>query len=453
MGTAAMTSPPTAAVPSVTREARLDRASPADLTVLAADRPRGVPENIGVVLVLGAGEGSGPEQVREALIERIPAVPRLRQRLVALPPGLGRPIWVDDPGFEAAHHVRLRTDPLPLDDPALLDLAADQLTRPPLRSRPLWSATVVAMTGGRIGVVQVLHHVIADGIGGITVLDRLLDGPAAAVERDFPQPRPGAGRLAVDAARSWLHAMACLPAVRGELRRVRAAGGDGAVAAPCSLLRPTGRHRHLAVAAADLAALRATGHEHGGTINDVLLAAVAGALRTLLASRGERVDVVRIAAIAVADPRPSAGRTQSLNAPLVVAVPADLPLPERVRRIAGVVRAARGAAVSATPAVALNVLFRAMARTGLYRFYLRHQRRMHTLVSNVHGADRPRSLAGLWVRRMLPLSVGEAGNVSVQFVALSYAGRLTVTAVADPLQVPDLDILRAALQHELDTAR
>jgi diacylglycerol O-acyltransferase / wax synthase len=95
-------------------------------------------------------------------------------------------------------------------------------------------------------------------------------------------------------------------------------------------------------------------------------------------------------------------------------------------------------------------LLRVFAAAGLYRLYMNHQRRLHTLVSNVHGPDRPLTLAGAPIESVIPVSVAEAGNLTVTFVALSYADTLTVTIIADPDRVPDLPVLTAALQTELD---
>jgi hypothetical protein len=95
-------------------------------------------------------------------------------------------------------------------------------------------------------------------------------------------------------------------------------------------------------------------------------------------------------------------------------------------------------------------LFRTLAALGLFRWYMVHQRRMHTLTSNVHGPDRPLALAGIRIESIIPISVGEAGNITVGFVVLSYAGTLTITVVADPNHTPDLPALASALQDELD---
>lgn len=176
----------------------IERASPADLVLLAMDSGSAVPEHLGAVLVLDAGPTFEVEAARRMLAERIRAVPRLRQRLVRLPPGLGRPVWVDDPGFDAARHVRVRQCPGPGDEQSLLDLAAAVAAEPLPRSRPLWAAVVVpGLAGGRVGLVIVLHHVLADGIGGLAILARLVDGaglgPGKGVPAAAPDARP-AGR-------------------------------------------------------------------------------------------------------------------------------------------------------------------------------------------------------------------------------------------------------------------
>ena len=87
---------------------------------------------------------------------------------------------------------------------------------------------------------------------------------------------------------------------------------------------------------------------------------------------------------------------------------------------------------------------------GLYRLYMRHQHRLHTLVSNVHGPDRPITLNGAPIAAIIPIVVAEAGNLTVNVTALSYAGTFTVTISVDPDQVPDLPVLATALHAELD---
>jgi diacylglycerol O-acyltransferase / wax synthase len=114
-----------------------------------------------------------------------------------------------------------------------------------------------------------------------------------------------------------------------------------------------------------------------------------------------------------------------------------------------VMHAARSAAEGSRPVAPLWPLFRVAAQLGLFHRYLNRQRRCHTLVSSLHGPEHQVTLADATVSDIIPLAVADAGNVSVSFDVLSYAGTVTVTAIADPDCVPDLDLLREALHVEL----
>ena len=430
----------------------IERASAPDLALLAMESGGVVPEHLGAVLALVAGPGFDVESVRRVLAERVRAVPRLRQRLVRVPAGCGRPMWMDDPGFDAARHVRLLPCPDPGDEQALLDVAAAMIIEPLPRSRPLWAAAVVpGLRGGRVGLVLVLHHVLADGIGGLAVLARIVDGADPGPARAFPQPRPTRRRLATDALRSRLRG---LTRFRPGGASCPGRGAGGGVHAPramaCSILRPVGPRRRFAVARAELAGLRTTAHRHGGTVNDVLLTAVAGALHTLLERRGEPIRAFRIAVMVAGRRVASADILGNRVAPLLVGVPGAGAPAERLTQIAGTVRAERVSTAGQLPATVPQPLLRVLAATGLYRLYMNHQRRLHTLVSNVHGPDRPLTFADAPIAAVIPISVAEAGNLTVTFIALSYAGTLTVTIITDPDRVPDLPVLTVALQTELD---
>jgi diacylglycerol O-acyltransferase len=425
----------------------IERASAGDLAMRARAAHSPVPERMGAVLVLDA-PAPDPEELRRMVAARLGAVPRLRERLVRLPPGAGRPIWVEDPGLDPDAAVRVRRCPAPGDEAALLGLVADLVGAPPGPAGPLWAATVVTgLAAGRSALVLLLDHTVADGLGGLAVLGRLVDpGPG-------PQPpaasRPRYAALLADAARSRLGALGRTPAALRAALRARDAM-SGPRADPCSLLAPTGARRVFAVARADLAAVHAAASAAGATVNDALLSAVAGALRDLLAARGETVGEFRVA-VAVAVHRTAAvGEFANSVAPLVVGVPSAGTAEERLRRIAGVVTRMRAEAADPEAAAVLNPLLRAGAALGLYRRWLPRQRMIHTLVSDVPGPPGLVSVAGAPVATLIPLSVGDGGNVTVSFVALSYAGTLTVTAVADPDRVPDLPVLARALQAALD---
>jgi WS/DGAT/MGAT family acyltransferase len=431
----------------------IERASAADLAMLALEHRGGVPQHLGAVLLLDPQPPRSAEEIRRVLVERIPAVPRLRRRLVRTPFGCGPPIWVDDPGFDPARHIRVQPCPAAGDEPAVLDLAAAVMTEPLARSHPPWAAVVVpGVAGGRLAVVLVLHHVLADGLGGLAILTRLVDGAEAGPLPPFPRPAPRRGELAADSFRARLRALARLRASWREARRsMAAAGGLRPVrAAPCSLLAPTGPRRRFATARADLDALLRVGHNRGASVNDVLLAALSGAVHALLAGRGEQVDELRTAVMVTARHGASADAPGNRVAPLMVTVPTAGTAAERLHRIAGVVGAARASAAAQPPIAALQPLFRLIAAAGLYRRYMNRQRRLHLLVSNVPGPREPVTLGGVPVTAAVPLGVGEAGNLTVTALALSYAGTLTVTLIVDPDHVPDLDLLARALQGELD---
>ena len=266
----------------------IERASPSDRAFLAMDCGE-VPEQFGVILMLEDGGGLDLERARRLIAERVPAVPRLCQRLVRAPLGCGGPLWVDDPGFDIRRHVRAVACREPGDEPALLDTALSVTMRPLPRTAPLWSAALVTGPhGNTLAIVILLHHALADGIGGLAVLAELVDGPSHASEVCFPRPAPVPASLARNAWSARLEAVRHAPQSWHLLRESMGAGGGlrPPRAAPSSLNQPTGPRRRLAVVRADLAAVRAAAHRQGATTNDALLVAVAGALHQVLLRRG-----------------------------------------------------------------------------------------------------------------------------------------------------------------------
>jgi WS/DGAT/MGAT family acyltransferase len=360
---------------------------------------------------------------------------------------------LDDPRFDVRRHVRHVRCPAPGDEQALLELAAIVTGQALPRDRPQWCATfVTGLAGGGVALLVVLHHVLVDGIGGLAVLGRLVDpggpGPVASAQ-PFPRPRPSYARLVVDATRTKARALLGLPSTLSGLRAATAVGGGlhPPRAAPCSLLGRTGKHNRLAVARVDVHRLHDAAHTGGGTVNDALLAAIAGALESLLERRGESVETLALAVMVTARRSVTAEELGNAAAPMLVAVPTRGTSADRLRRIAGIVRTARS--TGQDPPMP-GPMFRLLAASGLYHRFLDHQHRFHTLVSNVPGPDRQLAFDGAPIRAIMPVVVGDPGNVTVNFLALSYAGTLTVTVIADRDAVPELPDLAALLQAELD---
>jgi diacylglycerol O-acyltransferase len=431
------------------RRASTERVSTDDLMSLAAERGS-TPMQVGAVLLLDASEHLDPELVVHAFAHRITAVPRLRQRLVTVPWGCGRPVWVDDRDFAVGNHLSVVPCPSPGGESAVLGVAADLLATRLPRDRPLWTARMVTDTGqGGSALVVVFHHVLADGIGGLAVLAGLVDGAADTHDSAFPRRMPSRRRLAVEAARDRLRWAGKIP---GALRRL----GDGASQlgpvfsgrlAPTSLNRPTGPRRCFAGVQVDLDEVHRAAHRHGATVNDVVLSAIAAALHRLLTIRGERVDEFVVSVPFSARRHTTAHDLGNRSGVIPLRVVGTGGPAERLTSLAATTRAGKQTRPGASTAL-LSPLFRLLAAVGLYRWFIDRQRLIHTFVSNVRGPDARLSFLGCPITTIIPLSA-PTGNVTVSFAVLSYAGSLRITLAADPDTCPDLSELRKLLDEEV----
>lgn len=416
---------------------------------LATDR--GVmPTNVGVVLYLDTPSGCDPKNTTERLAHRILAIPRLRQRLVDVPFGCGRPIWVDDDSFLLSHHVTTVRCPVPAGETAVLALAATLLATPLPRSHPLWAAALVTDTGDHeAALIMVFHHVLADGMGGLSLLADLVDGTLATSDSTFPRPMPSVRQLVANVWAERLHAVRRLPA---KLRRLHDAATELRAAtrgflAKTSLNRPTGARRRFVPIRVDLARLLATGHSHDATVNDILLVAIGGALYRLMGARGHALDEFIVSVPFSARRQSTAGALGNRSGVIALALPGVGDPLHRLEAVAKITRAAKLAPRedSTSP---LGPFFRLLGRLGLFQYFVDHQRRIHTFVSNLRGPHERRKLLGFPITGIVPLSVN-TGNITVSFSALSYAGTLTITIAADPDTCPDLPLLAHALTEQL----
>ena len=284
------------------------------------------------------------------------------------------------------------------------------------------------------------------------MLAQLIDGPSHVPEVSFPRPAPAPARLAREALEARLEALRRAPQSWHLLRESTGAGGGlrPPQAVPSSLNQPTGPRRQLAVVRADLAAVQAAAHRHGATTNDAVLVAVAGALRQVLLTRGEPVGTL-VMTVPVSGRRPDDGPPLgNMVSPLLVSVPATGDVTDRLRDVAAQVQAHKAAAAGPPPIALLGWLFRPLAALGGFRWYMNHQHRFHTLVSHVRGPTETVAFGGSPITSAIPAGVGPGGNIPVYFEVLSYAGTLTLTAIADPDHFPQLDTLTSALRTGLD---
>lgn len=437
----------------------VDRLTAQDVSMLWPDE-LGWPQDIGVLGIVDGRalvDHSGRfdvDRVRRAVRSRLPLVPRFGQVVHTPRTGLGRPVWVDVASVDLAHHVRV--DDVPGGDDGLLD-AVERLRRHPLdRSRPLWE--ICCLTGlreGRIGFYLRAHHVITDGLGGVAKLAALL-GPAADIAAPAVRPAPSARDLLADNVRArgagltHIGAAALHPArAARRLREAWPALRDTLTArAPrIELNRPLGTHRTLRTASAGLAEVTAAAHAHHATVNDVLLAAIAGGLRDLLLARGDPVDDLPPRAyVPVALHREETGPERG-NADGLMIVPlptATTDVAERLRRIAPDTARRRRIAHPST-----GFVLRSGAIQRALLPLMADQRWANTYVANVPGPTRPLSFAGAPVSELYPIAP-LLGNVTLGVAALSYAGRFTITVIADPDAVPDVDTFTTGLRRDLD---
>jgi diacylglycerol O-acyltransferase len=429
-----------------------ERASPADLAFLAMDSGT-VPEQFAVILILEQAGDFSLYHLRQLIKDRIRAIPRLRQRLINVPLGCGRAMWIDDPGFNIDHHVRAIPCQAPGDEPALLNTALSVIMTPLPKERPLWSAVFISGLPDDAGaVVVVLHHVLADGLGGLNVLAALVDPGSPPVAVPFPRPSPTRRSLARDAWQTRLQGLRRTGGFLRSLRRGMLAGGGlhPPRAMPCSLIQRTGPKREIAVLRLDRARLAAAAHHHGATTNDAVLVAVARALHEILLSRGEFVDPFVITVPVSGRSAASGSKVGNLVSPMLVNVPASGDVGERLAQVEVAVRVHKGAATGPPPIAVLGGVFRLLARLGGYRFYMNHQRRFHTLVTHVRGPVEPVSLGRHQVIGAIPVVVADGGNTTVYFDVLSYAGVLTIAVIVDPDHGPDAKEVIERLQSVLD---
>jgi diacylglycerol O-acyltransferase len=422
-------------------------------------------------------EGPPPpyDQLLEVFERRLPLVPRYRQRLAFVPLGQGRPRWVDDPHLNLRYHVRATALPSPGSERQLKDLAGRVFSQQLDRDKPLWEVWLVdGLEDDRFAVLSKTHHALVDGISGVDIMSVLFDTsqePAAPTDpgdRWLPRPLPSRAQLLAEAllerttipAEIARSARAIFRGPRRIAERVRdAAVGVGAMAwaglnpAPASPYnRSIGPHRRFTWVRADLIDIKAIKDELGGTVNDVVLATVAGALGRHLRRRGRDTDGLELKAMV-----PVSVRTDLESGALgnrVAAIMAPLPVwcQEPVARL-DIVREQLKGLKSGGQAVGAQVLtdlsgFAPPTIMGQASRLVARQRFFNVVVTNVPGPQLPLYLLG---RRMLdpfPM-VPLVKNQALGIALLSYDGRINFGLVGDFDRLWDLDDLAQDVEESL----
>lgn len=425
------------------------RASSADMMELACDIGP-APRQWGAVFLLDGCTTLDLDSVRAAVAARIAGIRGLHQRLMRTPWGCGRPIWVDDPDFDIANHVRTAPCRPPGDRAAVLAAASELVGRPLSRLHPAWEVTLLGgSAGSRTALVVVMHHLLADGMGGLAILAQLVDGGPTTTLDAPARVAPGRAELARDAALSRLRALRRIGTVPGIVRAAVAELRSGATlrAARCSLNRAAGPHRQLISIRGDLASVHTVAHSRAASINDVMLTVIGRGLNDLLALRGEHIDPIVASVPVSARSQHAAGTLGNQVGVMPVAIPTGLAAQACLIAVAASTRD-RKSRTRGTSTALLAPAFRALAGLHLLRWAVNHQRLVHTFVTNLRGPDAPVSFLGAGVGEIVPLNL-LAGNIAVAFAVFSYAGSITITVTVDPDVVPDLEVLARALDRQL----
>ena len=445
----------------------MDRLTAQDLMLLWPEE-LGWPQDIGALAILDGSrllDADGPfliERAREEIGRRLHRVPRFRQLLYRPRFGLGWPLWVDPASIDLAEHVRELPLPAPADEAQLLAACEELRHRPLSRSRPLWEMWFLpGLPGRRVGLFMKLHHTIADGVSGIAALgafvDPVPDPPVPDTSPWSPAAMPTTGALLADNLRRRGHELGrALAKLAHPVATVRLARrGWPAVREACvearaprtSLSRRVGWHRRLALVRSDLDLVKQVAHAHGATVNDVLMAALAGGLRALLLGRGERVDgLVLRAAVPVSLHQEQPGQVQG-NRDGMMIVPLPIGEPDDASRLRLI--AAETTRRKRTYRPQGGTLFRNVLAQRAFLRLAPYQHLTNTYAANVPGPPVPLYFAGARLLEVFPV-VPIVGNVSLGVGALSYAGQFNITAVADREACPDIESFADGVRRSLD---
>jgi diacylglycerol O-acyltransferase len=422
--------------------------------------------------------GAAPsyEELLGQIESRLHLVPRYRQRLGFVPMNQGRPVWVDDPHFKLGFHVRHTALPRPGGNEELKRLAGRVFSQPLARDRPLWELWLVeGLADNRFALLSKTHHALVDGISGVDIATVLFDAsaepmPVAPPEHQWvPRPLPSAAQLLADALlERTIAPREIVRGVRAALRGPRAiatrAGsalvGVGAMAwaglraAPPSPFNVRiGPHRRFTWVRADLGQFKAIKNSLGGTVNDVVLAVVTGALGRYMRMHGHATEGIELRAMVPVSVRADiergalGNRVAAVWAPLPVGVLDPIERLQTLSREMQIVKDS-GQAVAAEALTALSGFAPPTIMSQAARLQAR-QRLFNLVVTNVPGPQHPLYLLGRELEAIYPM-VPLAENTALGIAIMSYNGQLNFGLVADFDALPDLEVLADELRSAIE---
>ncbi|MEA2186676.1 MAG: diacylglycerol O-acyltransferase / wax synthase [Solirubrobacteraceae bacterium] len=451
----------------------LDRLTAIDASFLHQEGPS-AHMHIGA-LVRAAGPAPAYDDFLDSIRMRLHLVPRYRQRLVFPPAASGRPLWTDDVDFNLEYHVRHTALPRPGSDEQLTNLAARVFSQQLDRSKPLWELWLVeGLAGGGFALLTKSHHAMVDGIAGVdlgTVLFDLGPEPAPPPEglqpwTPDPEPSPvhllsagvaGMAKASLGVAAKALGSLAN-PERTWENAKVAAEGlGEIAWAGlnpapPSPLNLEIGPHRRFAGVACELMDFKTVKNVLGGTVNDVVLAVVAGALRNWLHSRDVRTQGLELRALVPVSVRSREERNGTGNRLAVMRGPLPVYIEDPIERF-DAVRLAMDDLKESKQAIGAEVLTSmqqfapptVLAQASRLNF---STRLFNMLVTNVPGPQFPLYVQGREMTSIFPIAFLPKDH-ALAIAIMSYNGQMNFGLLGDYDAMPDLDAFGEAIEAAL----
>ena len=430
--------------------------------------------HVGAVTIF---EGPPPEfdEFLDSLRMRLHLVPRYRQKLAEAPLQTGRPVWIDDPNFNLEYHVRQTALPEPGSEEQLMRLTSRVFSQQLDRSKPLWETWLVeGLEGNRFALISKTHHALIDGIAGVDLAQVLFD--LTPVPQEIPHPdeaweparEPNAIELLADGVAGLTKAsvgvaLRALGAVTrpaesiGEVREAAEGLGEivwaGMNPAPETPLNvEIGPHRRFVGVRNDLGHFKEIKNAFGGTVNDVVLTVVSGALREWLQSRGVRTEGLELRALVPVSIRPTHARGELGNRIAVMRGPLPVYIEDPVARLQ-VVRQAMGELKESKQAVGAEVL------TGVQNFapptILAQASRLNfstrffnLIVTNVPGPQFPLYVRGRELEDVFPVAFLPE-NHALAIAIMSYNGKINFGLLGDYDALPDIGRIAEGIEGSL----
>jgi WS/DGAT/MGAT family acyltransferase len=430
--------------------------------------------HIGGVLIF---EGPAPDfdHFLDHVRSRLHLVPRYRQKLATPPLESGRPLWVDDPSFNLEYHVRHTALPPPGSEEQLFLLASRIASQQLDRAKPLWEMWLVeGLSDGRFALVCKTHHSLVDGVAGVDLASVLFDlereprPPEADLEPWQPQPEPSSAELVLAGARGALTTTAELMAralsaatrpatslglIREALEGVGEIAWAGLNPAPETPLNvPIGPHRRYAVVRQELEDYKRVKNALGGTVNDVVLTVVSGALASWLHCRGIRTEGLEMRALVPVSVRTNDQRGTLGNQLAVMRGPLPVYIDDPVARLDFVREAMDGLkeskqAVGAATLAAVNNLAppTVLAQASRLNF---STRLFNLIVTNIPGPQFPLYVLGRQLEDLYPVAFLPE-NHALAIAIMSYNGGLDFGLLADYDALPDVELISEGIDASL----